>query len=85
MLIDQYCNVNYLIYKKSLVLQAYEEEETAEERVKVRMFLSLSYWMFYGNWCDSLPKDRTDENYEFRESNLSKQEENLLSMLERMI
>jgi hypothetical protein len=84
-LIDQYCNVNYLIYKKSLVLQAYEEEETAEERVKVRMFLSLSYWMFYGNWCDALPKDRTDENYEFRESNLSKQEVNLLSMLERMI
>jgi len=41
--------------------------------------------MFYGNGYDSLPKNQIDENYEFRESNLSKKEGNLLSMLEKMI
>ena len=62
-----------------------KKNKTGEERVKAWMFLSLSYWMLYGNWYDSLPEDQIDENYEFRESNLLKKEGNLLSMLERRI
>ncbi len=84
-LIDQYSNFDILNIRKAMFCMHEKKNKTGEERVKVWMFLSLGYWMFYGNWYDSLPKDQIDENYEFRESNLSKKEGNLLSMLERMI